>query len=790
MATPNNKAMGSVIASPLFRRFLTPIVLTILAFALGVYFFAVPYIKTKVYSLEEKAVHASLDNIQSLISSNYLAMEAHRKSVTEAHKRELKNLILFTETYLKTKTEQVKTGVITEEDAQWSALDELRSFRFGNNDFVWVADFNGFYLSHPDPKKNMEDYSGVRDVFGNYVLMPLLQKTIESEEGYHSYWGQRQESGLPAEKLSYARLFAPWEWVIGTEVFVDDLEAEILVRKEKMIEELRSVIKKIVIGKTGYIYIFDSWHNIIIHPDQALENTDLSSIINPSTNNKLVDDLVTVSRTEDHRLSFTGNTLTDKEHFTHEQFNWVKHVDGFDWYIVASVDTAELNQSSDMLRNKLLLLSGIVMALAFVLVSIMIGRLLLPIRKLSQMASRVADGDLTARSDIGGHDEISFLATTFNTMVGRLKSNIDTLDQKVLDRTRELDTANHELLLTVGQLEQHNSEVTELNRLAEQLQSCHNLDETFPVVAETLAALFPKASGALYISQDTEADNTFTQVSQWGAQKISEEALSKEDCLAFTNFKIHLTSDHEQEDGCRHIDPASRQISLCMPLLGQHNIFGLVHLLFAPLDEIDSGQALRLAENWKRLATTVTDQLTMAMANIKLRDRLQNLSVRDGLTGLFNRRYMEETLKREFMLAERDKHQIGVIILDVDFFKKFNDTYGHDAGDIVLIELSKLLSTSVRKGDVVCRYGGEEFVVILPGPPPGAALERAEMLRAKVENELRIPYQGKSLQLTISLGAAFYPDHGATPDQILKAADTALYRAKESGRNRAVLASA
>lgn len=788
MATPN-KAMGSVIASPLFRRFLAPIVLTILAFALGVYFFAVPYIKTKVYSLEEKAVHASLDNIQSLISSNYLAMEAHRKSVTEAHQRELKNLILFTETYLKTKVEQVRNGVVTEEDAQWSALDELRSFRFGNDDFVWVADFNGFYLSHPDPKKNMEDYSGVRDVFGNYVLMPLIQKTIGGEEGYHTYWGQRQESGLPAEKLSYARLFAPWEWVIGTEVFVDDLEAEILVRKEKMIDELRNILRKIVIGKTGYIYIFDSWHNIIIHPDQALENTDISTVINPNTKNKLVDDLITVSRTNDHKLSYTGNTLADKEHFNHEQFNWVKHIDGFDWYIVASVDTDELNQSSNMLRTKLLLLSGIVMALAFIVVSIMIGRLLLPIRKLSQTASLVASGDLTARSDIEGHDEISFLANTFNTMVGRLKSNIDDLDQKVLDRTKELDATNQELLFTVGQLEQHNFEVTELNRLAEQLQSCHNLEETFPVVAEILASLFPKASGALYIANDADSADNFHQVSQWGAQEISAETLNKEDCLAFTNFKIHLNSDHEQKNSCRHIGPASRQFSLCMPLLGQHNIFGLIHLLFAPMEGIDPNQAARLAENWKRLGTTVTDQLTMAMANIKLRDRLQNLSVRDGLTGLFNRRYMEETLKREFMLAERDKHPIGVIILDVDFFKKFNDTYGHDAGDVVLVELGKLLSTSVRKGDVVCRYGGEEFVVILPGPPPEAALERAEILRAKVESDLRIPYQGKALQLTISLGAAFYPAHGKTPDQVLKAADTALYRAKESGRNRAVLAS-
>ena len=789
MTNTPHKKLGSVISSPLFRRFLAPIVLIIMGFALGVYFFAVPYIKTMVYALEEKSVHASLDNIQSLISSNYLAMEAHRKSVTEAHKREIKNIILFTETYLKNKAEQVSKGVITADEAQWSTLDELRAFRYGKDDFIWVADFNGFYLSHPDPKKNMEDYSAVKDVFGNYVLSPLIQKAIEGEEGYHTYWGQRLDSDLPAEKLAYARLFPQWEWVVGTEVFVDDLEAEILVRKEKMIEELRAILEKIVIGQTGYIYIFDSWHNIIIHPDRALENTDMSAVINPVTKNNLVDDLIAVSRTNDHKLTFLGNTLTDKDHFIYEQINWVKHVDGFDWYIVASVNTGELNQSSDVLRNKILMLSAIVVVLSIVLVSVMMGRLLLPVRQLSQVASLVTSGDLTARCTIKGHDEISFLANTFNIMVGRLKSNIDELDQKVIERTRELDSANQELLSTVGQLEQHNFEVTELNLLAEMLQACHDLDETFSVVAERLSALFPLASGCLYIAQAIDVGDKFAPVIQWGSQPISDALLAKDDCLAFINYRIQLTHGHGQGSCCRHIDPATTHFSLCMPLLGQQDIIGLVHLVFVPIDQAVIGFDARLIDNWKRLATSVTDQLSMAMANIKLRDRLQNLSVRDGLTGLFNRRYMEETLKREFMLAERAKHPVGLIILDVDFFKKFNDTYGHDAGDMVLVELAKLLASNVRKGDVVCRFGGEEFVVILPGPPPEAALARAELLRAKVENELRINYQGQALQLTISLGAAIYPAHGENPEQILKAADTALYSAKESGRNRAILAS-
>jgi len=177
-------------------------------------------------------------------------------------------------------------------------------------------------------------------------------------------------------------------------------------------------------------------------------------------------------------------------------------------------------------------------------------------------------------------------------------------------------------------------------------------------------------------------------------------------------------------------------------------------------------------------------QEELALANRKLKE----LSVRDPLTGLFNRRYMEETLAREFAKARRTDSKCGVIMLDVDHFKNFNDTYGHEAGDLVLKELAGSLSSHVRGEDVVCRYGGEEFIIILPEITVDLALSRAEDLRRTVADEMRVDFNDTLLKVTISLGVALFPDHGDDPESVVVAADNALYLSKEGGRNRVSVA--
>lgn len=166
-----------------------------------------------------------------------------------------------------------------------------------------------------------------------------------------------------------------------------------------------------------------------------------------------------------------------------------------------------------------------------------------------------------------------------------------------------------------------------------------------------------------------------------------------------------------------------------------------------------------------------------------LQTQLHEQVIRDPLTNLVNRRYLQETLDREWAHAGRAGIPLPIIMMDIDFFKRLNDSYGHKAGDLMLIELAELLRRHSRRSDIACRYGGEEFIVVMPGAALADALRRAEELRRLLQ-ESRVRYQQHQLEATLSLGVAAYPAHGATGDELLQAADAALYAAKAAGRNR------
>jgi diguanylate cyclase (GGDEF)-like protein/PAS domain S-box-containing protein len=346
-----------------------------------------------------------------------------------------------------------------------------------------------------------------------------------------------------------------------------------------------------------------------------------------------------------------------------------------------------------------------------------------------------------------------------------------------------LQETNQKLISLVKELEDWNREMAQLSEMGEMLQTCQSLEEAYSVGAQFSQRIFQGRQGALY--RINPSRDLVEAVTSWGESLSSEPTFMPTDCWALRRGKMHLVTEPAGLL-CRHIIHPTAAHYLCVPLIAQDEGLGLLHLQ-CDLDENATESFFNEHKQW--LAQEMADHIALALSNMKLRETLRQQSIRDMLTGLFNRSYMDETLARELHRAKREKKPLGVIMFDIDHFKEFNDLFGHDGGDALLQELGGFLIKSTRGGDIVARYGGEEFVSVLTGATLEDTRLRAEELRQGVK-ELSVYNLGKPLgKTTISFGVAAFPEHGLTSDEILKSADIALYRAKSEGRDRVVVAS-
>jgi diguanylate cyclase (GGDEF)-like protein/PAS domain S-box-containing protein len=346
-----------------------------------------------------------------------------------------------------------------------------------------------------------------------------------------------------------------------------------------------------------------------------------------------------------------------------------------------------------------------------------------------------------------------------------------------------LQAANAKLQVLVDQVEARNRTMTLASEMADMLQSCQTSEEAYEAVSHFMPRFFPDDAGALYMLNNSR--NLFEAVASWGQAAELSVAFAPDECWAVRRGRLHRVDNLQEALSCRHVAQPTTSGYLCVPLIAQGETLGVFHIQLGPQAE---EQKTELAVAKDQLALAVAEDMALALANLKLRETLRSQAIRDPLTGLFNRRYMEETLERELNRVKRQEAPLGVIMMDLDQFKQYNDTYGHSAGDELLSALGGLVKSQIRGEDIACRYGGEEFLLILPGTPMEVTLERAEILRQAVK-EIHLSY--RSLKpITLSLGVAAYPDHGDTGLVIIQAADGALYRAKQAGRDRVMVAEA
>ncbi|CZG47563.1 TPA: diguanylate cyclase [Legionella pneumophila] len=354
--------------------------------------------------------------------------------------------------------------------------------------------------------------------------------------------------------------------------------------------------------------------------------------------------------------------------------------------------------------------------------------------------------------------------------------SVRNITKRVQEHT-ELQESYEKLANGMKELQKKNEQITLLVEMSDIMLACGSQEELSDVMAKYSQRLLQFSSGYLFIMHPSK--NYLEKAASWGNPQPHDLTFTPEQCWAIRLGRIHYAGSSRIELMCSHTMFAEQpELSLlCVPLMAQNDIYGLLYL------EV----GLEFDENQQLLITAFAELTALALANVRLRENLRYQSIRDPLTGLYNRRYLEDFLFKQLHQAERTKASFAILMLDLDHFKKINDTFGHDAGDLVLKELGQILNSDIRLGDIAARYGGEEFVLLLYDIDAQAAKMKAENLRSAISN-LQVKYGAQPVgQITASIGISVYPDDAKSPAEVIEAADKALYQAKNKGRNKVIL---
>lgn len=431
--------MRVAIPSGLFARVFIVTAAAILLLFAAMYFLSVPFIQATVASAEEHTAKTMLDDVFESVEAIHRRLEESRLSLLQERKRELRSVVEIVASRVNWLDGQVKAGRLPRAKAKAMLLDELRQLTYGKKDYVWAANYRSVLVSHPDPKLNGADFSKQRDVRGNLIVPPMVEGALAHGEGFHSYWWRRLGEQTPIEKLSYFRHFPAFGLVIGTGVYIDDIENALRRERAAAIEELRQRLHRTRLAKTGYLYVFDD-DSVIIHPNATIEGKNLADVIDPVSGRPITQLLKTVAD-KPAGLRYKWDRPNDPGHFVYEKISWVRHSPGLGWYICSSIYVDELDESALTLRNRMLLVFALTLTLALVLVYFFIRRLTEPLRRMSETAKRVESGDLDARCALRRDDEIGVVAAAFDGMVDQLQDNIEHLDARVEARTAEREKA-------------------------------------------------------------------------------------------------------------------------------------------------------------------------------------------------------------------------------------------------------------------------------------------------------------------------------------------------------------
>lgn len=433
-------------------------------------------------------------------------------------------------------------------------------------------------------------------------------------------------------------------------------------------------------------------------------------------------------------------------------------------------ETRQAAAEQRLMVGKWLAVIGAVLVALLVLVglSLIIRAIRKPLDTMLDAMTDLGDGEHTRIEMAMGSSEFMRLARGYNTMADRLAAAV--ADQAGSEQ--RLQVANAALEETASTLRERGDVIELLGGMAHRMQAARTDEELAQIIRVFVPRVLPGMSGALYAHNNSR--NLLVPVADWGGMDAALDAFAPDQCWALRRGQAHWVARSGEDIMCAHV--TDEAVYHCEPLLAGGEVIGVLHLD----GHVGSESRFRL--------TVLAENIASALVNHRLQRSLREQTIRDPLTGLFNRRYMEETMTLEIARAARSGAPLSLVMCDVDHFKRFNDDHGHDAGDAVLQAVAAEMKNRFRDGDVVCRFGGEEFTVIAPGTSSQALMARVEIVRQAIA-ELSVQQNGRTLGATsMSFGIATWNDTMARDGtSLIQAADAALYQAKREGRNRATI---
>ncbi|RRR70322.1 MAG: diguanylate cyclase [Candidatus Viridilinea halotolerans] len=506
------------------------------------------------------------------------------------------------------------------------------------------------------------------------------------------------------------------------------------------------------LGETGETYLVGP-STLLLTPSRfADRNTPILRIQTP-----ILDDVI---------RNHTGHSGLYKNYYGDPVIGIYRWLGALQIVLIAEQAQAEAFQATYAVLwvNTVVALFTVLVALVVAL--FMARSIAKPLANLANTATQIAAGNLELHAPIERNDEVGALAMAFNRMTARLHKLI--LDRE--SHISDLEEAEAKLARDVA-------EQQALSRLSNHLQRCQSLEEAYHTSVTLLRDIFPACAGALY--RQWSAAGAPQLIGAWGDAQSLQFQTAHSECLKLIN-QAHASHNHAlpaAKQGAFTLN-GSHYETLCVPLHVSGESLGFLQIQKDP----DALQDLA------SLISRVADLLALALSNLQLRENLREQAIRDPLTGLFNRRYANEVLGPKLEVAQHTQATVVVLLFDIDYFKRINDTLGHDAGDATLRAVGRMLNSQFAHGAIVCRFGGEEVLLIMDNLSRDAALQRAEQLRQAL-SQLVIEHNGTQLpHITVSMGVALYPEHGTSHDELVNAADQALYRAKSAGRNQVFLA--